>query len=96
MFFCLPFFLLQSSGIKVLEADMLDLPFSNGVFDVIIEKGTMVNVQFVMVFPFNFVRISICDTWNSHNYDSSTTLSLTLMSQLCITILNFEGCIVRG
>jgi hypothetical protein len=48
MFFCLPFFLLQSSGIKVLEADMLDLPFSNGVFDVIIEKGTMVNVQFVM------------------------------------------------
>jgi hypothetical protein len=23
-------------------------------------------------------------------------MSLTLMSQLCITILNFEGCIVRG
>ena len=50
MFFCPPFFLLQPSEIKVLEADMLDLPFSNGVFDVIIEKGTMVNVQFVMVF----------------------------------------------
>jgi len=33
-------------GIKVLEADMLDLPFSNGVFDVIIEKGTM-DVLFV-------------------------------------------------
>ncbi|XP_059459260.1 uncharacterized protein LOC132188741 [Corylus avellana] len=32
--------------IKVLEADMLDLPFSNGVFDVIIEKGTM-DVLFV-------------------------------------------------
>jgi hypothetical protein len=47
MFFCL--LLLQSSEIKVLEADMLDLPFSNGVFDVIIEKGTMVNIQSVMV-----------------------------------------------
>lgn len=32
--------------IKVLEADMLDLPFSNEVFDVIIEKGTM-DVLFV-------------------------------------------------
>lgn len=29
---------------------MLDLPFSNEVFDVIIEKGTMVNLQSVMVF----------------------------------------------
>ncbi|XP_021813434.1 methyltransferase-like protein 13 [Prunus avium] len=27
--------------IKVLEADMLDLPFSNECFDVVIEKGTM-------------------------------------------------------
>ncbi|GMY05877.1 methyltransferase-like protein 13 [Fagus crenata] len=32
--------------IKVLEADMLDLPFSNECFDVIIEKGTM-DVLFV-------------------------------------------------
>ncbi|GMP48255.1 hypothetical protein CsSME_00015672 [Camellia sinensis var. sinensis] len=27
--------------IKVLEADMLDLPFTNECFDVVIEKGTM-------------------------------------------------------
>ncbi|PKI58814.1 hypothetical protein CRG98_020804 [Punica granatum] len=32
--------------IKVLEADMLDLPFTNEVFDVVIEKGTM-DVLFV-------------------------------------------------
>ncbi|PSS29397.1 Endothelin-converting enzyme 2 region like [Actinidia chinensis var. chinensis] len=32
--------------IKVLEADMLDLPFSNESFDVVIEKGTM-DVLFV-------------------------------------------------
>ncbi|PPR87703.1 hypothetical protein GOBAR_AA32992 [Gossypium barbadense] len=32
--------------IKVLEADMLDLPFSNECFDVVIEKGTM-DVLFV-------------------------------------------------
>ncbi|KAG2705574.1 hypothetical protein I3843_05G053200 [Carya illinoinensis] len=32
--------------IKVLQADMLDLPFSDGCFDVIIEKGTM-DVLFV-------------------------------------------------
>lgn len=38
------------SEIKVLEADMLDLPFSNECFDVVIEKGTMVNLLFKMVF----------------------------------------------
>ncbi|XP_021896713.1 methyltransferase-like protein 13 [Carica papaya] len=32
--------------IKVLEADMLDLPFSNECFDVVVEKGTM-DVLFV-------------------------------------------------
>ncbi|CDO97094.1 unnamed protein product [Coffea canephora] len=32
--------------IQVLEADMLDLPFANGCFDVVIEKGTM-DVLFV-------------------------------------------------
>nr|QTZ19452.1 methyltransferase 13 [Bixa orellana] len=40
---------LSSKGyteIKVLEADMLDLPFSNECFDVVIEKGTM-DVLFV-------------------------------------------------
>lgn len=38
------------SEIKVLEADMLDLPFSNECFDVVIEKGTMVNILFKMAF----------------------------------------------
>uniref|UniRef100_A0A1D1YW65 EEF1A lysine methyltransferase 4 n=1 Tax=Anthurium amnicola TaxID=1678845 RepID=A0A1D1YW65_9ARAE len=33
-------------GIKVLEADMLDLPFDSGCFDIVIEKGTM-DVLFV-------------------------------------------------
>ena len=32
------------SDIKVLEADMLDLPFGNECFDVVIEKGTMVGI----------------------------------------------------
>ena len=32
------------SEIKVLEADMLDLPFSDESFDVVIEKGTTVNI----------------------------------------------------
>lgn len=30
------------SDIKVVEADMLDLPFGSECFDVVIEKGTMV------------------------------------------------------
>lgn len=30
--------------IKVLEADMLDLPFEDECFDVVIEKGTMVKL----------------------------------------------------
>ncbi|MQL69360.1 hypothetical protein Taro_001655 [Colocasia esculenta] len=33
-------------GIKVLEADMLNLPFDDGCFDIVIEKGTM-DVLFV-------------------------------------------------
>ncbi|KAK9286443.1 hypothetical protein L1049_014840 [Liquidambar formosana] len=41
--------------IKVLEADMLDLPFSNECFDVVIEKGTM-DVLFV----------DSGDPWNPH------------------------------
>jgi ubiquinone/menaquinone biosynthesis C-methylase UbiE len=36
-----------SSEIKVLEADMLDLPFNDECFDVVIEKGTMVKRQCV-------------------------------------------------
>lgn len=42
-------------GIKVLEADMLDLPFSSECFDVVIEKGTM-DVLFV----------DSGDPWNPH------------------------------
>ncbi|KAA3463537.1 methyltransferase-like protein 13 [Gossypium australe] len=42
--FC--FLVTSLSEIKVLEADMLDLPFSNECFDVVIEKGTM-DVLFV-------------------------------------------------
>ena len=41
--------------IKVLEADMLDLPFEDGCFDVVIEKGTM-DVLFV----------DSGDPWNPH------------------------------
>lgn len=42
---CLLIFFLWShilTEIRVLEADMLDLPFGNECFDVVIEKGTMV------------------------------------------------------
>lgn len=35
-----PFFM--PPEIKVLEADMLDLPFEDQCFDIVIEKGTMV------------------------------------------------------
>jgi len=35
----------MSTEIKVLEADMLDLPFEDGCFDVVIEKGTMVLLE---------------------------------------------------
>ena len=41
-----------SSDIQVLEADMLDLPFANGSFDVVIEKGTMVSLKFAKVLIF--------------------------------------------
>lgn len=36
--------------IKVLEADMLDLPFDDQCFDVVIEKGTM--VDFILLSTF--------------------------------------------
>lgn len=32
----------MNSDIKVVQADMLDLPFKSDSFDVVIEKGTMV------------------------------------------------------
>lgn len=41
--FFLFLFVLQSE-IKVLEADMLQLPFEDDCFDVVIEKGTMVKL----------------------------------------------------
>lgn len=37
-------YLFLLSEIKVLEADMLDLPFEDECFDVVIEKGTMVKL----------------------------------------------------
>lgn len=61
-----------SSEIKVLEADMLDLPFSNECFDVVIEKGTMVNMKFVMFFLLDVLEF-LYDALNSHNYKLSTT-----------------------
>lgn len=33
------------SEIKVVQADMLDLPFDTECFDVVIEKGTMVKAE---------------------------------------------------
>lgn len=61
-----------SPEIKVLEADMLDLPFSNECFDVVIEKGTMVNMKFVMFFLLDVLEF-LYDALNSHNYKLSTT-----------------------
>ena len=61
-----------SPEIKVLEADMLNLPFSNECFDVVIEKGTMVNMQFVMFFLLDVLEF-LYDALNSHNYKLSTT-----------------------
>lgn len=65
---------------------MLDLPFSNECFDVVIEKGTMVNMKFVMFFLLDVLEF-LYDALNSHNYKLSTTQSITF---------DFEGCIVRG
>ena len=61
-----------SPEIKVLEADMLNLPFSNECFDVVIEKGTMVNMQFMMFFLLEVLEF-LYDALNSHNYKLSTT-----------------------
>ena len=61
-----------SPEIKVLEADMLNLPFSNECFDVVIEKGTMVNMQFKMFFLLDVLEF-LYDALNSHNYKLSTT-----------------------
>lgn len=61
-----------SPEIKVLEADMLNLPFSNECFDVVIEKGTMVNMQFMMFFLLDVLEF-LYDALNSHNYKLSTT-----------------------
>lgn len=64
--------LFPSSEIKVVEADMLDLPFSDGCFDVVIEKGTMVNSNTYFNFPLH-AELSICSfylwwilSWSQH------------------------------
>lgn len=51
---------------------MLNLPFSNECFDVVIEKGTMVNMQFMMFFLLDVLEF-LYDALNSHNYKLSTT-----------------------
>jgi len=43
-------FLSWLSEIKVLEADMLDMPFGDECFDVVVEKGTMVTTQLAFLF----------------------------------------------
>lgn len=55
---------------------MLNLPFSNECFDVVIEKGTMVNMQFMMFFLLDVLEF-LYDALNSHNYKLSTTQSIT-------------------
>lgn len=44
LFSFLPFLFVLVSEIRVLEADMLQLPFEDECFDVVIEKGTMVKL----------------------------------------------------
>lgn len=39
-------FVVVLSEIKVMEADMLELPFEDECFDVVIEKGTMVRLHY--------------------------------------------------
>jgi len=78
-----------SSEIKVLEADMLDLPFNDECFDVVIEKGTMVKRQCVGTSAWHFINQIII---------SFLSLSGILMT-LCVFIYSispcFEGCIIR-
>lgn len=49
-------FVLLLSDIKVLEADMLHLPFEDECFDVVIEKGTMVNLWCI---PWSYLDVRI-------------------------------------
>ncbi|PHU10571.1 hypothetical protein BC332_22431 [Capsicum chinense] len=63
--------------IKVLEADMLDLPFDDGCFDVVIEKGTM-DVLFV----------DSGDPWNPH---PATVEKVTKMLNEIHRVLKPEG-----
>lgn len=43
--------------IKVMQADMLNLPFNSQCFDVVIEKGTMVKPVTKLKFPFGALFI---------------------------------------
>lgn len=59
----------MSTEIKVLEADMLDLPFEDGCFDVVIEKGTMVLLEYLVQqtahhFSFSNNQLIICKFLN--------------------------------
>uniref|UniRef100_A0A7N0T116 EEF1A lysine methyltransferase 4 n=1 Tax=Kalanchoe fedtschenkoi TaxID=63787 RepID=A0A7N0T116_KALFE len=63
--------------VKVLEADMLDLPFTNQSFDVVIEKGTM-DVLFV----------DCGDPWNPN---PETVTKVTAMLQNVHRVLKPDG-----
>ncbi|XP_074562872.1 uncharacterized protein LOC141819475 isoform X2 [Curcuma longa] len=64
-------------GIKVVQADMLDLPFGSESFDIVIEKGTM-DVLFV----------NSGDPWNPH---PETLNKVMKMLEGVHSILNPEG-----
>lgn len=51
------------SEIKVVQADMLDLPFDSECFDVVIEKGTMVKAElnFLHYIPLFCLGLKFCE-----------------------------------
>lgn len=90
-FFLLSFLWLD---IKVLQADMLELPFGDECFDVVIEKGTMVNLHVQIINPLTF---SVVLTWYSNSINMiSLQLSPSFNSQVHTCYFDIEGCIVRG
>lgn len=68
--------------IKAMVADMLDLPFADETFDVVIEKGTMVRIK-GLDFALSFV--------SANTYFVSLAFNLPSLDALVI-----QGCIVRG
>ncbi|XP_010906905.2 uncharacterized protein [Elaeis guineensis] len=69
-------------GIKVLQADMLDLPFSSECFDLVIEKGTMVGCHLLL---------SHGDPWNPH---PATVEKVMKMLEGVYKVLKPEGTFV--